>query len=79
MFWRVLIAKRYFSYLNIFRLRVSQRWEIVILLRDTLIHYYLTSHLHFVLCKTASGAGFVSSGTIAGLIVFVDSSFFQLN
>ena len=79
MFWNFLIRKRYFNFINILHIRFSQRWEIVILLRDTLIDYSLPLQLHFLLCKTASGAGFVSFGTIIGISVFVDSSFSQPN
>ena len=79
VFWNLLIRKRYFSDLALLHLGFSQRWEIVVLLRDSLIDYCLPLQLHFVLCKTAFGAGFVLSGTITGLSVFVDSSFFQSN
>ena len=79
VFWNLLIRERYFSYLALLHLGFSQRWEIVVLLRDSLIDYCLPLQLHFVLCKTAFGAGFVLSGTITGLSVFVDSSFFQSN
>ena len=52
------------------------RWKVFILSSDTFIDYCLSLQLRFILCKTASGAGFVSSGTITGLSDFVDSSFF---